>query len=303
MRRGSPPRMQLERLAFLPLRRCSQDDSACRVILSSVTSLRGSRGQWVLWFPGVNSRGRCGYTGMPALFAGPRGAHGPFHFFDSSPLTHCGVDPYQGPRLSRSRTIGVALAWLRHVGAAAPKNAMHVYLYSGTTLIGGTGLCCFRSLGLVNWGAGPTRQHFLPAPRNAVYVADRGTVVQVDRDGPAAAEAAAHPCAGAHRDHHGVMVGPSCFSYAAAGNVAFSLIGGHDGWRADPEQVALTALNGVAAKSDPIRQITRSQTRAIFRLTARRTSYDVALVPAFPGLAGTPWEITRVGMVRPSRSG
>lgn len=262
---------------------------------------RGSGRPWVLWFPGANSRSRCGYTGRPALFSGPRGVRGPFHFFDSSPLRPCGPDPYHGPPLSRARTVGTALAWLRHAGAPVPKSAMHIYMYTGTTIIGGTGLCCFRSLGLVYWGAGPTRPHFLPVPKNAVYVADRGTVVQVDMGGVAAAEALAHPCAGDHRDRQGVMVGPWCFSYVdAAGNVAFSRIGGHDGWTAEPEQVALTALHPVAPKLAPIRQITRSRTRAIFRLTAQGTSYDVTLVPAFPGLTGTPWETTFVRTVRTS---
>lgn len=265
---------------------------------------QGSGGPWALWFPGANSRGRCGYTGRPALFSGPTGVRGPFHFFDSSPLTHCGADPYHGPRLSRARTISVALAWLRHAGAAVPKSTMHVYMGSDTTIIGGTGLCCFRSLGLVYWGAGPTRHDALPAPRNAVYVADRGTVVQVDMEGPAAAEAASHPCAGAHPDHQGVMVGRWCFSYVdAAGNVAFSRIGGHDGWRAEPAQVAYTALHPVAAKIDRIRHIARSRSRAIFRLVARGTRYEVTLVPAFPGLGGAPWEITRVRVVRTPRSG
>lgn len=258
----------------------------------------------MLWFPGANSRGHCGYPGRPTLFSGPRGVQGQFHFFDASPLTQCGVDPYHGPSLNRGHAITIALHWLHHAGAVVPKGTMHVYLSSGTTLIGGTGLCCFRSLGLVYWGAGPTGPSLLPAPSDAVYVADRGTVVQVDMGGPAAAEAFAYPCADARRDHQGVMVGPWCFSYAdAAGNVAFSQIGGHDGWRADPEQVAPTALNPVAAKIQHIRQIARSRTHAMFRLTAQGTSYDVTLVPAFPGLRGSPWETTRVRTVRVSKPG
>jgi hypothetical protein len=100
------------------------------------------------------------------------------------------------------------------------------------------------------------------------------------------------------------VVGPWCFSYAdAAGTVAFSQIGGHDGWTSDPEQIALTPLHAVAAQVGPIHQVVRSRTRAIFRVTAQGRSYDVTVVPAFPGLMGTPWETTLVRAVRTSTSG
>jgi hypothetical protein len=66
--------------------------------------------------------------------------------------------------------------------------------------------------------------------------------------------------------------------------------------------MAIAALNPVEGRIRSIRRVSRSQTGVIFRVTVQRTLYDVTLVPAFPGLPGTPWETTLVRLVRTAQA-
>jgi hypothetical protein len=171
----------------------------------------------------------------------------------------------------------------------------------GTTDIGGTGLCCFKSLAMVYWGRSVASEGFLRETKYDVYVADAGTVVEVDMKAPAAkdAETLAHPCPGDQRDRRGVALGRWCFSYpGAAHGIIFSGIGGHDGWTHEPDMLATFPLPFVHDRVGPLRRISLTAARAVYRRTVGGTTYQVTLVPAFPGLIGSTWEIARVRVMR-----
>jgi hypothetical protein len=79
---------------------------------------QGSGRPWTVWFPRIIKPGSVGpgnvprrylYANGPALFTGPRGALGEFHYFDSSPLSRFGADTYRGPPLTQARAVAIAL--------------------------------------------------------------------------------------------------------------------------------------------------------------------------------------------------
>jgi hypothetical protein len=270
----------------------------------------GSGRPWTVWFPRSIPPGSVGpanvprrylYASGPALFSGSRGARGEFHYFNSSSLSRFGSDTYRGRPLTRGHAVDIALHWLRTAGAPIPSGLLHVRVGRGTTDIGGTGLCCFTSLAMVYWGRDVPSEGFLPEARYDVYVADAGAVVQVDMGAPAAedAETLAHPCPGDRRDRQGVALGPWCFSYpAAARGIIFSGIGGHDGWSHDPDMLATLPLSAAHGRAGPLRRIALTASRAVYRRAVGGTTYQVTLVPAFPGLIGSTWEVIRVQVIR-----
>ena len=271
----------------------------------------GSGRPWTVWFPRTippasigpgNVPHRYLYASGPALFSGPRGALGEFHYFNASPLTReLGGDRYHGPPLTRARAVTIALHWLHTADAPIPKAPMHVSVGMGTTDIGGTGLCCFKSLATVYWGIGSSLGSFSKEAQYDVYVADAGTVVQVDMGASAAegAETTAHPCPGDQRDRNGVALGRWCFSYpAAARGIIFSEVSYHDGWIHDPDMLAPLPLTVAHGHVGPLRRISLTSARAVYRRSVSGTTYQVTLVPAFPGLVGSTWETARVQVVR-----
>lgn len=274
----------------------------------------GAGRPWTVWFHrifkpaslGLGKLGRGYLVGTgPALFTGPLGARGEFHYFDLTRVsTDQGEDPYRGPSLTAARATHIALRWLRHAGVPIPRAAMHVRVGSGTTNIGGTGLCCFKSLATVFWRPGPSLDIFGNPPKYDVYVVDAGTVVQVDMGGLPAAEFSTHPCPGDHPDRNGVVLGKWCFTYHdAAAGIIFSEVAFHDGLDHDPDAVAPIPLRATGARGyvseGPLRRISITPTRAIYRLVLRGTTYQATLVPAFPGLIGSTWETADVRVVRP----
>jgi hypothetical protein len=158
---------------------------------------RGAGRPWVIWYPRLIRPGSVGpanvphcaaYPSGPALFSGPRGARGEFHFFDASPLTRFGGDPYRGPPLTATRAMQIALQWLQHAQVPIPRAPMHTVVRTGTTDIGGTGLCCFKSLAFIYWGKARPVLAEAPSLLLGMYVADGGTVVQADKGAVPAAE-------------------------------------------------------------------------------------------------------------------
>jgi hypothetical protein len=178
---------------------------------------------------------------------------------------------------------------------------MHVSVGFGTTDIGGTGLCCFKSLAVVYWGKGVSLGSFAHEPKFSVYVTDAGTVVQVDMGAPVAANAEdpSHACPGDRRDRNGVALGRWCFTYAtAARGIIFSEVSYHDGWIHDPDSLASLPLVPRRGRLGPLRRISLTPARAVYRRAVGGTTYQITLVPAFPGLVGSTWEAVRVQVVR-----
>ena len=211
-----------------------------------------------------------------------------------------GGDRYHGPPLTRTRATAIALHWLHIAGAPIPKAPMHVSVGMGTTDIGGTGLCCFKSLAMVYWGRGSPVGSFGPETQYDVYVADAGTVVQVDMGASAAegAETPAHPCPGDRRDRNDVALGQWCFSYpTAARGIIFSEVSYHDGWIDDPDMLATLPLPVTHGQFGPLRRISLAPAHAVYQRSVNGTTYQVTLVPAFPGLVGSTWETARVQVV------
>lgn len=268
--------------------------------------MAGRGGPWTAWFPRSVAEGWVAPGGVPtqylplagpALFAGPGGADGQFHYFNPGPVLRSGgSDPYRGSALTRARAMRVVVRWLHRAGAPIPRVSLRVRLGSGATSIGGTGLCCYRSLAAISWGT-------TSSAAGVIYVADRGTVVQADIGPPPASSGGlSRPCAGQVRaDANGVALGDWCFSYPEAVRAMIvSDIGNHSPWLHDPAQVAAGVFaSALPAKGDTrpvVRQRKRllSRERAVFIDTYRNVTYRLTLVPAFPRLVGSIWEVVGV---------
>lgn len=277
----------------------------------------GAGRPWTVWLHKLITPGSVGpgnverrylYSSGPALFSGPRAARGEFHYFDLTPVsTDQAVDPYRGPPLTKALAVRNALQWLHRAGVPIPPGPMHAIVRGGSTDIGGTGLCCFRYLAPVWWGQPSPAEEGLRPAKYEVYVADAGAVVQVDMGAPAGAESLANPCPGDHRDGNGIALGPWCFSYpGAAGGIMHTEVGyGHDGLILDPDQIALDPFGSIlmhAKHVAPLRRISLAATRAVYRLTANGTTYQVTLLPAFLDLVGSTWEVTYVRTVRTTKA-
>ncbi len=267
---------------------------------------------WTAWFPravkpawlgpgNVPSR-HLALTG-PALFAGPLGARGEFHYYNPGSVEHRG-DRYRGAPLTRARGIHLAYAWLHAVGAPIPHGSPYVQVRSGMTVIGGTGLCCYRSLAVLSWNGKRDSFGNVWSAANMIYVADAGMVVEADI-GPLMTSSGygfSHPCAGqTHRDTTGIVVGPWCFDYAnAVRTMIIGDIGGHSSWVDDPAYLAeidAASLNhqGYNPKlTGPRRQLILGSQRAVYVQAYKGVPYRMTFVPAFPGLIGSIWELVRV---------
>ncbi len=170
----------------------------------------------------------------PALFAGPTGASGEFHYLNSRILNRFGGDGYRGPQLIRRQVIAIARAWFRRRGAPWPPGHFHFALGFATTFIGGTGRCCFHILDQIYWGGRQDHFGIVENPSAEIYIADRGTVVQVDT-GPVMSLGGygfSQPFPGrTHRDRNGIVFGIWCFDYASAVcTMIVAVIGGHSSW-------------------------------------------------------------------------
>lgn len=274
----------------------------------------GIGGPWTVWFPRTIKRSWVGPGNIPnrylplvgrALFVGPRGAKGTFHYYNPGPIhTADGNDAYHGPPLTRARGRRIAYAWLRSIGAPVPRGSPYVQVRSGMTVIGGTGLCCYRSLAVLSWNGERDRWGNVWSAADMIYVADAGIVVEADIGSlfPSSFDAFSQPCPGrAHSDANGVARGAWCFAYAGAvPRMIIGEIGDHGPWVDDPSQMAdIGAAYVRSGHADP----KRAGRRRLVRLTARRAvfvqsyrgvPYRMTFVPAFPGLAGSIWEMVRV---------
>ncbi len=267
---------------------------------------------WTAWFPravkpawlgpgNVPSR-HLALTG-PALFAGPLGAKGEFHYYSPGSVEQRG-DRYRGAPLTGARGIHIAYAWLHAIGAPIPQGSPYLQVRSGMTVIGGTGLCCYRSLAVLSWNGKRDSFGNVWSAADMIYVADAGTVVEADI-GPLMTSSGygfSHPCAGqTHRDTTGIVAGPWCFEYASAvRTMIIGDIGGHSSWVDNPEQQAdidqatLNRQGYNPKRTGPRRQVIFSPQRAVYVQAYKGVSYRMTFVPAFPGLIGSIWELIRV---------
>jgi hypothetical protein len=268
----------------------------------------GYGGPWALWLTlmpqhttGSNvTRQRDLAPAGRVLSTGPSGAQGTFQYFDLTALPHGGRDSYGGKPIRPADAIRIARAWLRTAGVPIPAVHPKVAVETpGSTIIGGTGLCCFTALDVVYFGGTKDQYGLINAPI-LVDIADAGTVVQADvslgrRVSPVPTRCADHT----HRDANGVLLGNSCFDYqVAAGDQMTTMLGGHQPWMTDPKQVAGVHAYGLklVASPDraPLRVITKTSSMAIYSLTARGATYRFTLAAAFPGLPGSVWRLVNV---------
>jgi len=113
------------------------------------------------------------------------------------------------------------IAWLTKAGAAIPDFPPHAKVETpGGTVLGGTGICCYRALAVVYFSAGPDQPGPIFNAPVVAYVADGGTVVQVQVGGGRGVAPVPSRCQRRRgRDANGVPIGPACFDdQSAAGD-------------------------------------------------------------------------------------
>jgi hypothetical protein len=270
---------------------------------------QGYGGPWALWLTKVPVVVRTGSGRATPTFratgrilsAGPQGAEGAFAYFSLPSGFPNGQDPYHGPPLAPARAIRLVVAWLRHAGAPVPSLPPHVQVETpGSTVMGGTGLCCFTTLAVVSFYAGPGQ----PGPPFTgpvvAYVADAGAIVQVNVATPPAGGPTPPSCdRHLQRESNAPPIGPSCFSDQAAAHDQLVVdIGGHEPWHANPSQIVRTfafgRLRTTSPTQSPVRVITSAPDLVIAGLTAHGMAYRFTLVPAFPGLPGSVWRLVAI---------
>lgn len=250
-------------------------------------------GPWSIWLQATahGPRGR-------ALSVGPLGARGRFDYFDISAQPRA-RDPYHGRALPAARAIRLARAWLRHAGAPLPAGIPRVER-SHTTIMGGTGLCCFTTLAVVHWGGQLEAPGIVYGGTTTIYVADAGRVVQADVGWLDKSTSGATCRDQTHRDRYGVPLGSSaCLEYPAlAGETMTMDIGGHMPWRGNPRSLAETFAYALKLAPNPDRftfHVNReSASTAVYTIGGHGRKYRLTLIAAFPGLRGAAWQIAKV---------
>ncbi len=199
----------------------------------------------------------------------------------------------------------IARTWLRQAGVGLPRGRVRVDIGANTTFISGaTGLCCFgTALVVVSWGGTRDQYGRFDAPL-IVYTGNGGTVVQADvsprgTSSYSVGSGFSSPCPGrARRDSNGVAIGAWCFYYPAAGDLQMlDSVGVHETWASDPRQIAWSFSQGsriVGILRGPLHVVRVTPQRAMYWVRARGVTYQLTLVPAFPGLIGSIWELIKV---------
>lgn len=251
---------------------------------------QGMNGPWYIWPP------RSSGSGRQALYISDYYAAREWHYFNG-PAAGAPVTGSHAKRLSTSDAIRIASRFLQRAGAEPPRLRPQVKTGWHATVIGGTGLCCFSDLDVISWG------------ETTVYVADNGGVVQAEVYGPRLMPTRFRGCGSARYDGNGVDVGTRCFNYAQAARRQMALsLGGHGPTQADPQEVARAFLYGSRLAGPRftalmrIRLQERDAGKAVYvasfnaghlsRLAG--IAYRVTVVPAFPGLLGSVWEVVDV---------
>jgi len=95
-----------------------------------------------------------------------------------------------------------------------------------------------------------------------------------------------------------VIVGQWCFAYRwAVRTMIVGDIGGHSSWVNDPGMLAdlvITDRTLVGQFLKRAHRIMMTPNRAVYVQSYRGVPYRMTFVPAFPGLAGSIWELVRV---------
>ena len=262
---------------------------------------RGRGGPWAIWL--TTRRGSVEAAGQ-VLSTGPKGAAGPSHYYYPRALHH-NKDVLHGRIVSASEAVKIARSWLRKAGVEAPRGKLHVVTGANVTVIGlANGLCCFETaLTRVSWG-GAVDQFGRSNASATVYVANGGTVVQADvknrKMSPTFASGeVSSPCPGhTTRDRNAVAVGLWCFSYPAAADLQMMVsVGAHETWARDPRQIGNGFTRGSrirGGEQGPLHAVSVTSRRAVYSIRVRGMMYRLTLVPAFPELPGSIWELTRV---------
>jgi len=268
----------------------------------------GQGGPWAIWLriPRGSVKSANGYLTIPpigqALSAGTRGARGAFHYYYPGSVPS-GRDVLHGRAVTSVQALTIARSWLRRAGVATPRGMLRIATGGNATV---TWLCCFKAaLAVVSWGEAQDQSGRINASAE-VDVANGGTVVQADVHpgtiiGPHLAdEGLSSPCPGRTRqDNNGVAVGPWCFYYPAAANLQMiDSIGAHLTWASDPRYTAWSFDHGSRLRVNdrgPLHVVTVTPDRAVYWVRERAATYRLTLVPAFPGLVDSVWELTDVG--------
>jgi hypothetical protein len=260
---------------------------------------QGNAGPWLIWArPTVPEAKRI-------LSVGPLGAKAAFDYFDVAAESNRG-GPDRGPALSSAAATRIAIRWLRHVGAAVPSGRIRVIRGTQSTIIGGTGLCCWhQNLDMVVFGG---RLDVYGTPVNSralIYVAASRQVVQanVSPQGeyryPLPARCVAHT----HPDSRGVPVGPRCFSYPAMAGIIWTVaLGGHEPYLIGPGWFSAQAAVGAKLSTLPnprlLKTVSASPSRVVYTASKGGVAYRFTQVAAFPGLRSSTWPLIDVERVR-----
>jgi hypothetical protein len=186
------------------------------------------------------------------------------------------------------------------VGAVVPHVRVHV-IRTDSTIIGGTGLCCwYRNLDHVVFG-GHQDQYGLPIGAAAqVYVTAAGRVIQANviPQGVNHYPLPARCVDRTHADSRQVLVGHVCFSYPAMAGILWTVhLGGHQPYLVGPGWFATVAALGARLARTPdqvhLHLVFRSADHVVYTVSKGSITYRFTQVAAFPGLrgAGSSWPL------------
>ncbi len=74
-------------------------------------------------------------------------------------------------------------------------------------------------------------------------------------------------------------------------------IGNHSPWVDDPEMMAGVPVTGSGPQCGRHHRLALTAQRAVYRQSCLGVRYRITLVPAFPGLVGSIWELVKVERV------
>lgn len=252
----------------------------------------GTGRPWVVWLSGPSSA-----AGV-ALSTSKIGARGAFDFYSVGTRPR-GGQFYVAHPLPVAAAVDIAQTWLRRAGVTPIRGTQKVWKGSTTFIAGSTALCCYQRLVIVTWALRGPRAHKMAE----VSVDEHGSVVQADVRGRTTLTnpdvGQSFPCPRRARlDANGVAVGKWCFRYSGAAELQMlGAVADKAKWRSDPRQVALSFLQRSAVRLGTARFVGRGNLTALsaaFRIRVGRDEYRSILVPAFPGLSDSVWELVQV---------
>lgn len=247
---------------------------------------QGNFGPWLIWGQ------RNLYLSWRILSVGPAGARGSFDYFVPSALPLRGGPDVQPPLPTR-KALQVARAWLTQVGVAIPQVQTRVFR-THTTVIGGTGLCCWsHPLDLVDFGGVAS-----------IYVAPSQQIVQANIRPHGRYPRPLRCHKRIYRDNRSVPVGVFCFSYSEMAGIMWPVdLGGHEPYLVGPGWFSQVAASGARIASLPykihLHPVSIGPSRAVYTASKGAITYRFTQVPAFHGLGRfSTWPLVRAQRAR-----